>query len=190
MDLTDEQLVTRFKKGNVEAFEELVSRYEVKIYNLAYRFTGNYTDAGDLAQEAFIRVYRALSKFRGDSSFSTWMYRIASNVCRDELRKQRRKKSVSLEEMGPAGGELVVPDTARTPDEIAVSRDLQERIQKYLNELSPDYRLILVMREIQELSYEEIASILKCSMGTVKSRLSRARGALKNKIKANGELWS
>jgi len=188
VQLTDEQLVNKFKEGNREAFEELVGRYEKRIYNLAYRFTGNHADAGDLAQEAFIRVYRALPKFRAESSFSTWIYKVAANVCRDELRKQRKRKSISLENMEVNQGEIAIADGAQSPEEVVERRDLQVRVQKYINQLSEEQRLILVLREMQNLSYEEIARVLECSLGTVKSRLSRARTALKNKMKAAGEL--
>ncbi|MTI83665.1 MAG: sigma-70 family RNA polymerase sigma factor [Firmicutes bacterium] len=188
MQWSDEQLVDKFKSGSVEAFEELVNRYERKVYTLAYRFTGNYADAGDMVQEVFIRVYRALPKFRAESSFSTWIYKVAANVCRDELRKQRRKKSVSLENMEANQGEIAVTDEAQSPEEFVEQRDLQARVQKYIDQLTEDQRMILLLREMHQLSYEEMADVLECSLGTVKSRLSRARLALKNKMQAAGEL--
>lgn len=188
MQLSDEQLVSRFKEGSMEAFEELVRRYETKIYNLVYRFMGNHADAGDLAQEAFIRAYRALSKFRGESSFSTWIYKVTANVCRDELRKQRRKKNISLDELEGGQREIAVADTSSLPEETFERRELQNRIQVYLNQLSEDHRLILLMREMQDMSYEEISEVMQCSMGTVKSRLSRARTALKKIMKSAGKL--
>lgn len=188
MQFSDQQLVKKFKGGDVRAFEELVGRYEKRVYSLAYRFTGNHADAGDMVQEVFIRVYRALPKFREESSFSTWIYKVAANVCRDELRRKRKRKSVSLDDMEANQGEFVIADGTQSPEEFAERRDLQTRVQKYINQLSEEQRLILLLREMQKLSYEEIAQVLDCSLGTVKSRLSRARTALKNKMKAAGEL--
>lgn len=181
-------LVKRTKDGEPEAFDELVRRYETKIYTLAYRFTGNHADAGDLAQETFIRVYQSLSSFRGDSSFATWLYRVASNVCRDELRRQQRRKKVSLDEMlqQPSGPALYSAE--ESPQEALEKAEIRELVQGCLDELSEEHRLILVMREIQGLSYEEMADTLDCNLGTVKSRLSRARQALKQRMKGKKEL--
>jgi len=186
----DELLVKRSKGGDLDAFDELVRRYQGKVYTVAYRFMGNHADAGDLAQEAFIRVFQALSSFRGDSSFATWIYRIASNVCRDELRKQQRQKKVSLDEMiSQNGGSPLLVSGDPSPQEQLERIELRDQVQRHLNELSGDHRLILVMRDIQGLSYEEIASALDCSVGTIKSRLSRARQALKRKVLDKRELY-
>ncbi|SHF07195.1 RNA polymerase sigma factor [Desulforamulus putei] len=184
MPLEDQLLVERSKKGDREAFEHLVQLYENKVYTIAYRLMGNHADAADLAQEAFIKIYQALPNFRGDSSFSTWIYHITVNVCRDELRKRQRRPTVSLDEPAADGNNNTyeIRSAAPGPEEMLDRSETQAMIQHCLNTLSDDYRTILVMREIQELSYEEIAEILGCSLGTVKSRLSRARQALKEKI--------
>lgn len=189
MPYTDEDLVQKVKGGDLDAFDQLVYRYEGKIYSVAYRFMGNHADAGDLAQDTFARMYQALPGFRGDSSFATWLYRIAANACRDELRKRQRRRSVSMDELieaSPAN----VPAAASEylPEEVAQRHETQRQVQECLNQLSGDHKLILVMREIQGLSYEEIAGVLGCSLGTVKSRISRARNALKEKIREKGEL--
>ncbi|KAF1084131.1 ECF RNA polymerase sigma-E factor [Sporotomaculum syntrophicum] len=189
MHLTDEVLVQKTKKGDLDAFDELVRRYEGKIYGLAYRFMGNHADASDLAQDTFIRVYQALTGFRGDAAFSTWLYRIATNICRDELRKRQRRRSVSMDEMidfSPTN--MPAADGSYSPEEIVQRREMQRQVQLCLNELSDDHRLILILREIQGLSYEEIATALQCSIGTVKSRISRARSALKDRMSKQGEL--
>lgn len=189
LHLSDEILVQKSKEGDLDAFDQLVNRYENKIYSLTFRFMGNHADAGDLAQETFIRLYLALGGFRGDSSFSTWLYRIAANTCRDEIRKRKRRPNISMDELiesSPA--HVPVADDQDAPEEVIQRMELQRQVQECLNELSQDHRLILVMREIQEFSYQEIAEVLKCSMGTVKSRISRARQALKEKIKEKGEL--
>lgn len=191
MPLEDQLLVERSKKGDREAFEHLVRLYENKVYTIAYRLMGNHADASDLAQDAFIKIYQALPNFRGDSSFSTWIYHITVNVCRDELRKRQRRPTVSLDE--PAGENTPtyeIRSNAPGPEEMLDRSETQAMIQQCLNMLSDDYRTILVMREIQDLAYEEIAEHLGCSLGTVKSRLSRARQALKEKISKQMELTS
>lgn len=191
MHLPDEELVKKTITGNMDAFDELVRRYEGKIYGLAYRFMGNHADASDLAQETFIRIYQALARFRGDSSFSTWMYRVAANACRDELRKRQRRRNVSMEEIIEASpANVPVADNNYSPEETAQRHEVQRQVQDCLNELSEDHRLILVLREIQGMSYDEIAEALQCSLGTVKSRISRARNALKEKMKTRRELLS
>jgi len=191
LPLEDQLLVERSKKGDREAFEHLVKMYENKVYTIAYRLMGNHADAADLAQDAFIKIYQALPNFRGDSSFSTWIYHITVNVCRDELRKRQRRPTFSLDETtenGSTPNEL--RSTMSTPEEELERTETQAMVQQCLNNLSDDYRIILVMREIQEMSYEEIAEILGLSLGTVKSRLSRARNALKEKISKQMELLS
>lgn len=186
----DDILVQKCKKGDLDAFDELVKRYENKVFTVAYRFVGNYADANDLAQETFIRVYQALPSFRGESSFATWLYRIAANVCRDELRRQHRQKKVSLDEMmSQPGGGISLADNSLSPEESLEKNELQQAVQQFLNTLSDEHRLILVMREIQGLSYDEIAVSLDCSLGTVKSRLNRARQALKQKMLGARELF-
>lgn len=186
----EDLLLKRSRDGDLNAFEELVKRYESKVYTIAYRFTGNHADAGDLAQDAFIRAYQALGSFRGDASFATWLYRIASNVCRDELRRQQRHKKVSLDEMmTQSGGNPTLVSPGLSPQECLEKKEIQELVQKQLDSLSGDMRLILVMREIQGLSYEEIAVALDCNLGTVKSRLNRARQTLKQRVIGHRELF-
>ncbi len=194
MSLTDKQLIERSKSGDYIAFEELVHRYENKVYTVAYRFMGNHADACDLAQEAFIKVYQALPRFRGDSSFMTWIYHITANVCRDELRRRQRKQTISLDEayndsdnMSPL---LHIASDDPGPEEEVERQEIREQVQRCLNMLSDEHRLILVMREIQGFSYDEIAQMLDCSLGTVKSRLNRARVAFKEKMKVLPELSS
>jgi len=185
----DDQLVKRSRSGDLDAFDELVRRYQSKVYTVAFRFMGNHADAGDLSQDAFIRAYQALSSFRGDSSFATWLYRIAANVCRDEIRKQSRYKKVSLDEMMvQPGGNNSLAAADLTPEESLERVELKDLVQRHLNALSAEHRLILVMRDIQGMSYDEIAASLDCTLGTVKSRLNRARQTLKKRLLEHREL--
>ncbi|AEG59648.1 RNA polymerase sigma factor [Desulforamulus ruminis] len=189
MPLEVQLLVEQSKKGDRNAFEHLVQMYENKVYTIAYRLMGNHADASDLAQEAFIKIYQALPNFRGDASFSTWIYHITVNVCRDELRKKQRRPTVSLDDSPNQGNTTYeLRSNGPTPEEALDRNETQVMVQQCLSTLPDDYRIILVMREIQELSYDEIAETLGCSLGTVKSRLSRARQALKEKITKQMEL--
>lgn len=150
---------------------------------MAYRMTGNHEDASDIAQEAFIRVYQRLGDFRGDSSFETWLRRIVANACVDELRKRKRQRMVSLDEpVEVDDGELgrQFADSGETPHEAAERRETQREVQEAILRLDEDYRVVLIMRDINNLSYEEIAATLRLPLGTVKSRLNRARAALKD----------
>ncbi|MHB8170660.1 MAG: RNA polymerase sigma factor [Thermincolia bacterium] len=182
----DMMLIEKSLSGDTVAFEELVRRYETKIYTVAYRFMGNHADAADLAQEAFIRIYKSLGKFRGESGFLTWAYHITANVCRDGLRKRSREASLSLERPEQ---EYAMVSKELSLEELAEQKELKGNIQKLLGNLSEDHRLILVMREIQGLAYDEIAQQLECTIGTVKSRLSRARQALKEQVLTHRELF-
>jgi len=185
----DNLLVKRSKDGNLDAFEELVKRYESKVYTVAYRYMGNHADASDLAQDAFIQAYQALQSYRGDASFAIWLLRITSNVCRDEIRKHNRHKKLSLDEMIlKPGGNPILAVTELSPEENLEKTEMKDFVQRYLNTLSREHRLILILRETQGLSYKEIAFCLDCSINTVKTRLHRARQALKERIMEKSEL--
>lgn len=181
----DELLVERAKKGEVEAFEQLISQHQKTVYNIAYRLTGNHEDASDVAQEAFIRAYSSLADFRGDSSFATWLYRIVNNACLDELRKRKRQRLTYIDEAvtlddGEMGRQIA--DTADGPEQALERVEVQRAVQESINQLDDEYRVVLVMRDIQGHSYNEIADALGINLGTVKSRLNRARNALKEKF--------
>ena len=173
-------IVRKVLQGDVNAFEKLVTEYEKGVYAIALRMTGNPEDASDMTQEAFIKAYNSLQSFRGDSKFSVWLYRIASNVCLDFLRSRNRKPTVSLSVEDDEGEEtqLDVADESQSP-ELLLERSLtRDAVQRGLQALAPDYRQILLLREIQGLSYEEIADVLQIEVGTVKSRIFRARKRL------------
>jgi len=186
----DNIVVQQVKEGKAESFEILVERYQKQVYNIAYRFTGNRDDAYDLSQEAFLKAYRGIKNFRQDSSFKTWIYHIASNVCRDFLRKENKVYKVSIDEpVQSEHGDMEkqLADSSMGPDEAYESKELSEFIQDIINDLQQEYKEVIILREMQQLSYEEIAKVLDCSIGTVKSRLNRARKILKDKIIVAGE---
>ncbi|MCL6450136.1 MAG: sigma-70 family RNA polymerase sigma factor [Acetobacteraceae bacterium] len=177
-------LIDRCLQGDRQAFGELVEMYQARVYALAYHITGNREDASDMAQEAFIRIFRALPGFKGRSAFSTWVFRVVVNVCLDELRR-RRFRAVPLEGL-PSGEDDRPPrqwaSSAPGPDEEVERRELAREIRASLGRLRPLHRLAVVLRDLQGLSYQEMAAVFGCSLGTVKSRLSRARDALKQEF--------
>ena len=173
-------IVRKVLQGDVNAFEKLVTEHEKGVYAIALRMTGNPEDASDMTQEAFIKAYNSLQSFRGDSKFSVWLYRIASNVCLDFLRSRSRKPTVSLSVEDDEGEEteLDIADESQSP-ELLLERGLtRDAVRRGLQAMPPDYRQILLLREIQGLSYEEIADVLRIEVGTVKSRIFRARKRL------------
>ncbi|HEX2089638.1 MAG TPA: sigma-70 family RNA polymerase sigma factor [Actinomycetota bacterium] len=166
-DRSDDDLVRRFQEGQDEAFAELMRRHERRVYNLAYRMLGNAEEALDAAQETFLSCFRNVVKFRGDSAFSTWLHRIAVNVCYDSLRKRsaRPVEAIRFHEPVPA---------ADHGDQTAIAVD----VQRALLAVSPEFRAVLILHEIQDVPVEEIAAALDLPVGTVKSRLHRGRVAL------------
>ena len=175
----ENQIIRSVLNGNVNEFEKLVAAYEKNVYNLALRLVGDPEDAADMTQETFIKAYRALGSFRGDSKFSAWLYRIGSNVCLDFLRSRSRRKQVSLsveDEDGEAFMEL--PDMSGNPEEQLMKKLSMEAVRSGLEQLPPQQRQILVLRELGGLSYAELAQTLGLEEGTVKSRIFRARKRL------------
>ena len=164
---TDEELIALFRDGDPSAFEELVRRHEQRIYNLCLRMLGKPEDARDATQEAFLAALRKLSTFRGDSRFSTWLHRVAVNACYDTLRRRQRRPEEALpEEPGPAPGDLA--------EAAAEAVDVQQALQR----IPEDFRAVLILHDVQDVGYEEIAEILGVPVGTVKSRLHRGRVAM------------
>ena len=172
--------IRRVQRGDVNAFEPLMAAYEKNVYNLALRMTGNAQDAEDMTQEAFLKAYSSLDSFRGDSKFSVWLYRIVSNVCLDHLRRKNRRPAVSLSMEDDEGEDvqLDLPDSSQSPEELLEKKLTREAVQRGLAQLPEDARQILLLREIQGLSYEEIGEALHLEAGTVKSRIFRARKKL------------
>lgn len=176
----DLELVKRASQGDDGAFEAIVTKYEKQIYNLALRTLLHPEDARDVVQEVFLRVYEKLPNFRGDSAFSTWLYRVAVNLCVDAIRERQKSWSYSLD--APyldRDAPLQVPQKGPSIEDEVESRVLMEKIVEVLGDLSPEHRTMLVLAHIKGLSYEEISRITGVPVGTVKSRLARARWALK-----------
>lgn len=173
-------IVRKVLGGDANAFETLVLEYEKNVYNIALRKTGNSEDAADMTQEAFIKAYNSLQSFRGDSKFSVWLYRIVSNVCLDFLRSKNRRPTVSLsvEDDDGEDAQLDVADESQSPELLLDRKLTRDSVRRGLDSLPPDYRQILLLREIQGLSYDEIAQALSLEVGTVKSRIFRARKRL------------
>jgi RNA polymerase sigma-70 factor (ECF subfamily) len=164
----DAELARRAARGDSRAFEELVRLHERTVYNLAYRMTGRPEDAKDVAQEAFLSAFRRLGSFRGDSSFSTWIHRITVNACYDQLRRRRREPTADLVDATD------LPSSSDPERTASAAVD----VQRALLHVPDEFRPVLVMREIQDMDYEEIAMVLEVPVGTVKSRLHRGRRAL------------
>lgn len=172
--------VQRVLDGDADEYEKLVLEYQKNVYNLALRMTGDPEDAADMAQEAFIKAYNSLSGYRGDSKFSVWLYRIVSNVCLDFLRAKKRRQTVSLSVTDDDGeeSELDVADDSQSPETLFERSMTRDAVRRGLASLTPEYRQILILRELQGMSYDEIASVLGLESGTVKSRIFRARKKL------------
>ena len=192
--MTEEEqgLVRRAQAGDHEAFAALVARTQAKVYNLALRLSGSAEDAADLTQEAYLNAWRGLSSFQGESAFSTWLYRLTTNVCIDFLRRERRRQAiagaVSLDDNEVDYANLV-PDRAPSPHEILEGRELKAAISRGLRQLSDEHRQVLVLREVTGLSYAEIAAVLGLEEGTVKSRIARARLALRKYLLEQGNFF-
>ena len=180
----ENELIKKAQNGDGTAFEELISPYTTIVYNIALRILGNPEDASDASQEALIRVYRNIGKFKGDSKFSTWLYRIAHNACIDEYRRRKSKlsfASVSVDDSYDDSDNplLEIPDTSPTPEEHTLKNERFKMLYDAISQLSPISKSAVLLRDVNGLSYEEIAEIQNCSLGTVKSRINRARQQLK-----------
>ncbi len=175
-------LIQKASKGDEDSFEALITSCKPKAYSLAFRYLKNEEDAMDALQESFIRIFRHLGKFNCESRFDTWVYRIVTNICCDIMRKNKShlEFSTTLTTEEAESFELETPDPAPGPEGLYLKKEEVEFLHECMNMLSPEHREIIMLRDLQEFSYEEIAGILNCSMGTVKSRISRARQALKD----------
>jgi RNA polymerase sigma-70 factor (ECF subfamily) len=182
----DLRLIDRFKAGDISAFEEILLRHQDKIYNLCRRMLGNTHDAEDAAQDVFLKAYQNLDKFEPEASLHTWLYRIAVNTCIDY---KRRPFFDSLFKSSRAGDEFVEdrPVDSPSPERLYESKQIRKAIQLALGRVSQKLRIVIILKEVENLSYEEISEVLDVSIGTVKSRISRAREELKALLKKFGE---
>ncbi|MEL7186824.1 MAG: RNA polymerase sigma factor RpoE [Pseudomonadota bacterium] len=181
---SDQKLVERVQKGDKGAFDLLVLKYQHKIVNLVMRYVRDPELALDIAQEAFIKAYRALPRFRGDSAFYTWMYRIAVNTAKNHLAAQRRRPmDIELDLQDPEQYDLHAKlKETDTPEGVTLSNELRETVEKAIAALPEDLRTAIVLRELEGMSYEEIAQTMECPVGTVRSRIFRARDAIGKKV--------
>jgi len=195
-ELTDEELLPFLKKGDEEAFREIVSRYQHRLYNFALRFTRNPEDAEEIVQETFLKVFHSLKGFRGDSLFSTWIYQITKNLCINYHYTRLRHHDATTYSLDTTQGEVgeeeegeeqshtfQIPVTEPSPQELLLRKEFHEILESAVRELDPHYRIALILRDVEGMEYEEIARILKVPVGTVKSRIHRARWILMEKIK-------
>lgn len=187
--MTDLELVTAAQQGDQAAFGALVEKYQAMAYSQALRMLGNPDDAADATQDAFLNAWRALPGFQGQSSFSTWLYRLTSNACIDLLRRSKRRPTLSItvadeDEEGPQ--ETDIPDERWSPERELERKETRQTVRSGLSALSPEHREVLALREFEGLSYQEIAQLLELEEGTVKSRIARARLALREFLLNSG----
>ncbi|BBR41030.1 MULTISPECIES: RNA polymerase sigma factor RpoE [Aeromonas] len=183
-NLLDEQLVERVQRGDKAAFNLLVKKYQQKVVNLVARYVNNPGDVPDVAQEAFIKAYRALPTFRGESAFYTWLYRIAVNTAKNYLTSQGRRppsSDVEADEAESYGGGEALQEVS-TPENLALTDEIKRTVFSAIEALPEDLRTAITLRELEGLSYEEIAEIMDCPVGTVRSRIFRAREAIDKKL--------
>jgi RNA polymerase sigma-70 factor (ECF subfamily) len=181
---TDEELIARFQNGQMEAFDSIVQRYKDPLINFVYHFLGDRIDAEDVVQETFLRVYRNKHLYRNIAKFSTWIYTIASNLAKTELRRRRRRRLLSLSQMGFDDKDYEPVDEFMQSPEGIVDSGMQEKIiRKEIDDLPVKFKEVVLLRDVQEFSYEEISQILGIPIGTVKSRVNRGRLRLQKRLR-------
>ena len=186
--MDEKHILARARRGELPAFEELLRRHEKRVYAVALRSSGSPEDAEDITQEVFLRAWRSIEEFRGDSGFSTWLFRITMNLCVDHARHKHAQPQTQPLVMGEEESERPLPDTAPTPEEHLDNSELGRELAAALDEVSEEHRRIVLLRDVSGMSYTEIAEVLEISEGTVKSRLSRARIALRKVLLRRGNL--
>lgn len=185
--IDERELIEKAGRGDAYAFEQLISAHENKMYAVALRMCGNREDAQDCLQEAMLRVYRAMSGFKGQSSFSTWVYRITMNSCLDELRRRKSRTATSLDAMLENG--FAPSDEGDTPEQSSLRSEQRRALEQAIAKLPEDMRAAIVLRDIQGCSYDEIAEALNANVGTIKSRISRGREKLRATLLTQPELF-
>lgn len=181
--VTDEQLIARFQQGDVQAFDILVRRYKDQLLNYIYRFVGNRSDAEDIVQETFLRVYKNKHYYKEIAKFSTWVYTIAGNLAKTELRRRKRHKIFSVSNFVNEDRDFDIPDTDHSPERKVDGTLKEDIIQKTIDKLPPKFKEVIILRDVQGFAYEEISQILNIPLGTVKSRVNRGRLKLQEDLK-------
>jgi RNA polymerase sigma-70 factor (ECF subfamily) len=188
-DALEARFIERLRSHDERAFNELVRAHEQRVFRLVYRMLGRRDEAEDMAQEVFVQVFKAIGQFRGESRLSTWVYRIAVNLCKNRSKYLSRRKSDAQDELEPGAGRAqwnqargVTSGEISGPDQLVEGFQVEDIVRRCMLQLEPDFREVLVLRDVEDLSYEEIAAITGLADGTVKSRIHRARGMLKAKV--------
>ena len=184
--MREEEWIEAARQGDQDAFAELVRLYEKRVFALTMRMCRNPEDAAEAAQEAFLSAWQGLRFFRGEASFSTWLYRLASNACVDLLRREGRHRAAAGASLDDEEMKIDAVDPAPSPQDVAERRELREQVEAGLAALSPEHREVLVLREMHQLSYDEISQVLSLDVGTVKSRISRGRRQLRKFLLESG----
>ncbi len=185
--MEEKQWIEQAAAGDAAAFEVLVLRYQTQVYSLALRMVGNEADAQDLAQEAFVRVWKSLPSFQFSAQFSTWLYRLTTNICIDFLRAQKKHRQISLTIAEEEQWDL--EDPSPQPEDLVLAQDARETLTRAMDSLDPEERQILLLRSVNDCSYQQIGDIMGLREGTVKSRLSRAREQLRKKLSKSGNFF-
>ena len=186
-ELTDEQLIKKFQDGDVGAYNQIVYRYKDRLLNFIYRFLNDLDRSEDLVQDTHLKLYKHKDSYKEIAKFSTWLYTIAANLARTELRKIKRRKTFSVTELSYDDREFIIKSTDVGPGEENLSQNFEKNVQRALAELPDDFKTIIILRDIQELYYDEISKIFEVPLGTVKSRINRGRVKLQQLLKKKGE---
>ena len=186
-ELSDEILIKKFQEGDVGAYNQLVFRFKDRLLNFIYRFVNDLDLAEDLVQDTLLKLYTHKDSYQEIAKFSTWLYTIAANLARTELRKKKRRKTFSVTELSREDREFIIASSDLDPSEDLSSQNFEKSVQRALAELPDDFKTIIILRDIQELSYDEISKIVDVPLGTVKSRINRGRVKLQQLLKKKGE---
>ena len=185
-DLTDAEILSNVAEGNIEAYGKIVNRYRIRLYNFVYRFVGERETAEDIVQETFLRAFRKRKEYRAIANFSTWLFTIAGNLAKSELRRRKRWRLFSLHRDDDSDTGIDLPDETYRPDTVTESSIADVDIQRAISSLAANYRQVILLRDVEGLSYQEISEVVDCPVGTVKSRVNRARLKLQQKLKNQG----
>ena len=186
-ELTDEQLIKKFQDGDIGAYNQIVYRYKDRLLNFIYRFLNDLDRSEDMVQDTLLKLYTHKDSYKEIAKFSTWLYTIAANLARTELRKIKRRKTFSVTELSYDDREFIIESTDMGPGDENFSQNFEKNVKRALAALPDDFKTIIILRDIQELSYDEISKIIEVPLGTVKSRINRGRVKLQQLLKKKGE---